>query len=95
MYGLRQDWLVVRAVPDYPHLDVLFADGTEHRFNLSPLFEGSGVLERLRDPEFFARVGVVHGAVTWPDGTDLAPDALYMEASHSPRPASPTSTPLR
>jgi hypothetical protein len=27
----------------------------------------------------FARVGVDHGAVTWPNGVDLAPDAMYDE----------------
>jgi len=39
----------------------------------------AGVFEQLRDPAMFARVGVTHGAVTWPNGVDLAPDAMYDE----------------
>lgn len=80
MYGLNQDWMVVRVAPDYPAVAVRFADGTEHRFDLSHLFDRPGVFASLRDPGFFSQVGVVNGAVTWPDGTDLAPDAMYEEA---------------
>ena len=38
-----------------------------------------GVLAPLRDPEFFKRVYVDHGAVAWPGEIDLAPDAMYKE----------------
>ncbi len=35
-------------------------------------------LEPLRDPAFFAQVQVAeYGAPVWPNGLDLAPDALY------------------
>ena len=37
----------------------------------------SGVFERLRDLGLFEQVGIVLGAVTWPGGLDLAPDAMY------------------
>jgi hypothetical protein len=41
-----------------------------------------GVFEPLRDPEDFARVTVdpEAGAITWPDGLDMAPEPLYAEA---------------
>lgn len=83
MYGLKEDWLVVRAAADYPAVTVTFADGTTHRFDLSHLFDRPGVFTKLRDPVFFSQVGVVNGALTWPDGTDLAPDAMYDQSRRS------------
>ena len=55
---------------------VRFADGLAGRVVLRPshLF---GVFERLRDPDFFARLAVTEGFVSWPDEIDLAPDAMY------------------
>ena len=38
-----------------------------------------GVFEKLRDPAFFNRVGIMHGAVSWPnEEVDLAPDNMYL-----------------
>jgi len=37
----------------------------------------AGVFACLRDREFFERVFVEYGAVTWPGALDLAPDAMY------------------
>lgn len=38
----------------------------------------SGTLfEPLRDPTFFSQLRATHGVVTWPNGADLAPDAMY------------------
>ncbi len=38
-----------------------------------------GVFEVLKDPAYFARVGIRHGAVSWPDEMpDLAPDNMYI-----------------
>ncbi len=34
-------------------------------------------MEALRDPDQIARVEVALGAVQWPSGADLAPDAMY------------------
>ena len=62
-------------------LKVAFVDGTEGevdltRFLADPKVEGT-VFEALREADFFARVDVQMGAVQWPNGADLAPDAMY------------------
>lgn len=55
-----------------------FDDHTRKIVDVSPLLEGP-VFEPLRDPKYFARVVVdpVCGTVVWPNGADLAPEALY------------------
>jgi Protein of unknown function (DUF2442) len=35
------------------------------------------IFEPLRDPAVFAQARVVLGAIEWPNGADLAPDAMY------------------
>jgi hypothetical protein len=35
------------------------------------------MVEPLKNPLYFARVFVDFGASTWPNGLDMAPDALY------------------
>jgi hypothetical protein len=70
----------VQAKPDL-RLEVTFADGTAGEVRLREFLEGRATLgtvfEPLRDPEVFARVGVELGAVRWPNGAELAPDAMY------------------
>ncbi len=75
-------WRVValQAKPGL-RLDVTFEDGTRGEVRLqefldAPAVRGS-VFERIRDPEVFAQARVELGAVTWPNGADLAPDAMY------------------
>ena len=61
-----------------PHsLQVTFDDGTSKRVNLKPLLHGP-VFEPLLRPEYFARVVVDPHCrtVVWPNGADLAPEAL-------------------
>lgn len=55
---------------------VWFADGLQGvvEFRHSHLY---GVFEKLKDPEFFARIRVEDGFVSWPGEIDLAPDAMY------------------
>lgn len=62
-------------------LEVEFLDGTSGSVHLEeflarPQVTGS-VFEPLRDPREFRSVTVVLGAVQWPCGADLAPDAMY------------------
>lgn len=62
-------------------LRVTFTDGTTGEVDMraflgSPQVDGT-VFEPLRDPASFAQAAVVLGAVQWPTGADLAPDAMY------------------
>jgi hypothetical protein len=62
-------------------LRVGFFDGTAGEVRLrgfleSPQISGT-IFEPLRDPEIFRQAHVELGAVTWPNGADLAPDAMY------------------
>jgi hypothetical protein len=63
-------------------LFVRFDDGTEGEDDLAERMRGP-VFEPLRDLEFFAKVRLSEwGAPVWPNGLDIAPDALY-ERIHS------------
>jgi hypothetical protein len=68
------------ALPDF-RLLVTFVDGTSGEVDLQELLRrprGAGnAFEALRVPEVFAQARVVLGAVEWPGGADLAPDAMY------------------
>jgi hypothetical protein len=57
-------------------ISVTFADGLSGRVLMLPshLY---GVFKRLQDPDFFSRITVANGYVTWPGEIDLAPDAMY------------------
>jgi len=70
----------VRALPGF-RLAVQFVDGTAGEVDLSRRVASkrAGAFSKLRDPEFFAQVFLDYGAVAWPGGIDLAPDAMYDE----------------
>jgi hypothetical protein len=73
-------WTVIEARPvSHRVLAVRFVDGTSGRVDLTRLVDGdaAGVFEALRDEQLFAAVMVTDGAVSWPNGLDLAPDAMY------------------
>ncbi|WP_272507846.1 DUF2442 domain-containing protein [Salinibacter sp.] len=59
-------------------LKVTFNDGTTKQGTLRPLLWGE-VFEPLRDPDRFSEVSLdeTMGTVGWPNGADLAPEALY------------------
>jgi hypothetical protein len=60
-------------------LEVAFEDGTEGIISLKDRLFGP-VFEPLRDEALFRQVEVDEfGAICWPNGADLAPDALYAE----------------
>ncbi len=62
--------------PGY-RLFVEFSDGVGGEVDLSSRLFGP-VFEPLRDPAFFSQVSLDEfGAPCWPNGADLAPDALY------------------
>jgi hypothetical protein len=72
----------VRPLDEYS-LDIAFDDGTHGVISLRDRLFGP-IFEPLRDPAVFRQVFVdTFGAVSWPNGADLAPDALYARLSSS------------
>ena len=70
----------VKALPDY-RLLVEFTDGVKGEVSMKDRLFGP-VFAPLKDAELFLQVGVDEfGAVCWPNGADLAPDALYEKLS--------------
>ena len=69
---------LVSVEPLGPHvLRLRFADGIEGTVDLSADLWGE-MFEPLKDPAYFAQVRLDEdGAPAWPNGLDLAPDALY------------------
>ena len=66
----------VKAIPDWK-LEIVFSNGTQGVVSLKDRLFGP-VFEPLKDPAFFAQAWLDEfGAVCWPNGADLATDALY------------------
>lgn len=68
--------VITVAVTGALTLRVEFGDGVKGEVKFMPSHL-TGVFEPLGNSDFFARVTVDHGAVTWPGELDLAPDAMY------------------
>jgi len=61
-------------------LRVLFSNGREGVHDFSALVAKSGVMvEPLKDEEFFRRVFIEFGVLTWPNGFDFDSIALHDE----------------
>jgi len=71
----------VTALPNNARLRVTFVDGTAGEVHMSSFLSNrkvdGTVFEPLRDPAVFTQAQVVLGAIQWPNGADLAPDAMY------------------
>lgn len=66
----------VKALEGY-RLEVAFDDGLQGVVSLKDRLFGP-VFEPLKDPALFGQAAVDEfGAIGWPSGADLAPDALY------------------
>ena len=66
-------------------IDLRFSDGSQGTVDFSVWLDGP-VFEPLKNHVFFSRFFVDGGTVTWPNGADIAPEALY-EQVHASRPA--------
>lgn len=53
-----------------------FDNGTEKYIDVSQWFKGP-VFEPLKDPKFFKTFFIEAGTLAWPNGVDIAPEALY------------------
>jgi hypothetical protein len=74
-------WSIIRfkVLPNFK-IEIGFADGTSGLADLSPRLSqgalGDG-FDPLCDDGLFSKVYLDHGALTWPGGIDLAPDAMH------------------
>ena len=68
----------VKPLEDY-RLEVSFIDGTQGIVEMKQLIhsQNAGVFSQLKDIKIFNQAYLEHGAVTWPGGFDLAPDAMH------------------
>jgi hypothetical protein len=57
-------------------LQATFADGLSGIVDLSK-DKFDGILAALADDTYFARARLEDGVVTWPNGAEIAPDAMY------------------
>ena len=74
----------VAALPNY-RLRVEFDDGISGIINLSNELTGE-MFEPFRDEAVFRQAAVdEYGAICWPNGPDLAPDAIYVELTERSR----------
>jgi hypothetical protein len=53
-----------------------FDDGSEKYIDVSQWFKGP-VFEPLKNPKFFKKFFIEGGTLAWPNGVDIAPEALY------------------
>jgi hypothetical protein len=61
-------------------LFVRFSDGTEGERDFAEFVREDGeMLKPLKSPDYFARVFLEYGALTWPNGFDWDPIALHDE----------------
>jgi Protein of unknown function (DUF2442) len=65
-------------------LKLWFSDGLAGEWDFSDLARRSGAMvEPFKDPAYFARVFLEAGALTWPNGYDWSPEALYAEMAEA------------
>ncbi len=75
--------IFVQPLENY-RLTVRFDDGTEGVIEMQDRLFGP-VFEPLQDPAVFQQVFVDEfGAIAWPNGADLAPDALHERLRGAP-----------
>jgi hypothetical protein len=80
-------WRVTQVEPLTNYcLRVTFRDGLTGIVDLARLIHApdAGIFAALTDPARFAEVTLEYGAVTWPGGIDLAPDAMHQALQQSP-----------
>ena len=66
-----------KALPDYK-IYVETENGKKGVFDLKPYLD-HGVFRELKNVHYFNQVGILFGAVTWPNEQDIAPETLLAE----------------
>jgi len=67
----------LKVLPGH-RLEVSFADGLHGVVEMSQ-DDFRGVFAPLADEHYFALADIRDGVVVWPNGVDIAPDAMYDE----------------
>ena len=84
------DVKVVKPLSDY-RIYVEVEDGRKGVFDLKPYLD-HGVFRELRNLHYFNQVGILLGAVTWPNEQDIAPETLLAELLPVDLPATPSGS---
>ena len=71
------DTKFVKPLSDY-RIYVEIEDGRKGIFDMKPYLD-RGVFRELRNVHYFNQVGILFGAVTWPNEQDIAPETLIAE----------------
>jgi len=53
-------------------------DGRKGLFDMNPYLD-RGVFKELKNINYFNQVGILFGAITWPNEQDIAPETLISE----------------
>ncbi|MBI5102868.1 MAG: DUF2442 domain-containing protein [Nitrospirae bacterium] len=67
----------VKPLSDY-RIYVEIEDGRKGIFDVKPYLH-RGILRELQDVRYFGQVGILFGAVTWPNNQDIEPETLLAE----------------
>lgn len=71
------DIKIVKPKSDYK-IYVETEDGRKGVFDMSPYLE-RGMFRELKNINYFNQVGILFGAVTWPNEQDISPETLTEE----------------
>lgn len=65
----------VKPLEDYKLL-ITFENNEKRIKDMKPYLE-KGVFSKLKDKEFFNKVKIAYGTITWDDELDLCADSIY------------------
>ncbi len=71
------DVKTVKPLPDF-RIYLEIQDGRKGVFDMKP-YLNKGIFRELNDVHYFNQVGILFGAVTWPNEQDIAPETLLAE----------------
>ena len=74
---MHWDVTSVKPLPDY-RLYLETQGGKKGVFDMKPYLD-RGIFKELHDVHYFNQVGIVMGAVTWPNEQDIAPETILAE----------------
>lgn len=74
---MHWDVKTVKPLSDF-RIYVEVENGSKGIFDLKPYLD-HGVFRELRNVHYFNQVGILFGAVTWPNEQDIAPETLLAE----------------